>query len=81
MGRARGGGTKRPPAGIRADTEVIILPERRHADNEDRRQPRRIVVVVDGRIVVDQAYERAVRLAERLANAPADHGRQPDDVR
>lgn len=36
-----------------------------------RRQPRRILFVVDRRLVVDEAHARAVRAAERLAEAKA----------
>ncbi len=36
---------------------------------DQRRQPRRIILVVDRRVVVDQAYRRAVHLASQLQSA------------
>ncbi|RDI75575.1 CRISPR-associated helicase Cas3 [Gaiella occulta] len=38
----------------------------------DRRQPRRIFFAVDRRIVVDEAFQRARRIAERLRHAGED---------
>lgn len=39
-----------------------------------RRAPRRIFFVVDRRLVVDEAYQRAIKIAEALANAQGGSG-------
>jgi len=51
------------------DIALFALALDAFEEPDARRQPRRIVLVVDRRTVVDQAYERAVRLAEALREA------------
>lgn len=51
------------------DVAVFALALDAFVPAEDRRQSRRVVLVVDRRVVVDQAYARAVRLAEALRDA------------
>ncbi len=53
------------------DIALFVLALDALEDPAARRQPRRIVLVVDRRTVVDQAYDRAVRLAEALREARA----------
>jgi CRISPR-associated endonuclease/helicase Cas3 len=51
------------------DIALFALALDAYEKPEDRRQARRIVLVVDRRVVVDQAYERAVSIAQALAEA------------
>ena len=55
------------------DTAVFALAAR------PDRFPRRVIFVIDRRIVVDQVYERAERIRERLAEADTDVLRQVRD--
>lgn len=51
------------------DVALFALALDAFTEPDKRRQPRRVVLVVDRRVVVDQAYKRAVRLAEALQRA------------
>jgi CRISPR-associated endonuclease/helicase Cas3 len=51
------------------DIAVYALAAQAHRPVAERRAPRRIWFVVDRRIVVDEAFQRAKELAERLAGA------------
>ena len=51
------------------DIAIYALASQAHLDLHRRTAPRRIWFVVDRRIVVDEAYERAARIADRLENA------------
>ena len=58
------------------DVAVHALASRAERPVVERSDPRRIWFVVDRRIVVDEAYERAQVIADRLANAQAGLRRQ-----
>jgi len=51
------------------DIAVFALALDASCPRDERRQPRRIVLVVDRRVVVDQAFERAVAIANKLNDA------------
>ena len=51
------------------DVAVFTLACQAEARPEERTAPRRIFFVVDRRVIVDEAFERARRLAKRLAEA------------
>lgn len=51
------------------DIALFALALDAFEEPQNRRQPRRVALVVDRRVVVDQAYERAVRLAQALLEA------------
>ncbi len=53
------------------DAAVYALACQAERPLEQRTAPRRIWFIVDRRIVVDEAFERAARLAEKLENASA----------
>jgi CRISPR-associated endonuclease/helicase Cas3 len=65
------------PRGIAAPTgsgktaciDIALYAMARERRSENRRAPRRIVFVVDRRVVVDEAYERARFIADRLRAA------------
>jgi CRISPR-associated endonuclease/helicase Cas3 len=48
------------------DVAIYAMAAEAHRAPGDRRQPRRIVLVVDRRTVVDQGFDRAVAIRERL---------------
>ena len=56
------------------DIAVFMLALEAARPAQERRMPRRIVFVVDRRVVADQAHEHARSIAESLAAAPADGG-------
>ena len=49
---------------------ALAVQASRLARNQTITAPRRIFFVVDRRVIVDEAYERARRLAEKLDRAP-----------
>ncbi len=51
------------------DVAVFTLACQAKAPPEERTAPRRIFFIVDRRVIVDEAFERAVRLAGKLAEA------------
>jgi len=56
------------------DIAVFVLALEASRPPQERRMPRRIVFVVDRRVVADQAHEHARFIAHSLASAPADGG-------
>jgi CRISPR-associated endonuclease/helicase Cas3 len=51
------------------DVALYALSAEAHLPPHARRQPRRILVVVDRRTIVDQAFDRAVSIRKKLADA------------
>lgn len=51
------------------DIAIYALAAQAHRPAADRTAPRRIFFVVDRRVIVDEAFARARRIAERLATA------------
>lgn len=51
------------------DVAVFALAAEAHRPGHQRRAPTRTFMIVDRRVIVDQAYERATRLAGRLVAA------------
>lgn len=58
------------------DIALFALAMQADLPSEGRKAPRRIFFVVDRRIVVDEAYERAERMAADLQNALANPGKK-----
>jgi CRISPR-associated endonuclease/helicase Cas3 len=58
------------------DVAVVALALQANLDPAERTAPTRTFVVVNRRLIVDQAFERAKRIAEALNNPRADVTRQ-----
>jgi len=58
-------------SGKTACLDIAVWALAKQAGEEQRKTPRRIWFVVDRRIVVDEAFERAEKIAARLANKNA----------
>lgn len=62
------------------DLAVFLQALEAHQPVSERRAPRRTVLVVDRRTVVDQAYTRASRIAQALAASREEPGAAPSAV-